>query len=218
MSGIAPESGTALLLLGALHGLNPGMGWLFAVALGLQERRRRALWGALPPLVAGHAAAIALAVAAAALLGRALPLGALEWLVAAMLIGLGTLKLVRHRHPRGGMRVGARDLTIWSLAMATAHGAGLMVLPLVLGAPEHAAHAAHTGHAGGMLLAGVAGASLPALSAAVLHSAGYLAATMLAAVLVYEKLGVGILRRAWVNVDLVWAGALIGTGVLTVLL
>jgi hypothetical protein len=102
--------------------------------------------------------------------------------------------------------------------MATAHGAGLMVLPLVLGSPGHATPAAHAGHTGGMLLAGVAGVSLPALSAALLHSAGYLAATMLAAVLVYEKLGVGILRRAWVNVDLVWAGALIGTGVLTVLL
>ncbi len=218
MSELGLESGTALLLLGAVHGLNPGMGWLFAVALGLQERRRRALWGALPPLAAGHAAAIAIAVAAAGLLGRALPVDALEWLVAALLIALGAIKLVRHRHPRGGMRVGARDLAIWSLAMATAHGAGLMVLPLVLGAPEHSLHSTDAGHAGWMAMAGVTGASLPALWATLLHSAGYLAATMLAAVLVYEKLGVGILRRAWVNVDLVWAGALMVTGVLTVLL
>ena len=218
MSEVGLESGTALLLLGAVHGLNPGMGWLFAVALGLQERRRRALWGALPPLAAGHAAAIAVAVGAAALLGRALPLGALEWVVAAMLVGLGAFKLVRHRHPRGGMRVGPRDLAIWSLAMATAHGAGLMVLPLVLASPEQAPHWSHAGHGGAVALAGLAGAGMPALSATLLHSAGYLAATMLAAVAVYEKLGVAILRRVWVNLDLLWAGALIATGVLTVLL
>lgn len=217
MSGLDLESGTALLLLGAVHGLNPGMGWLFAVALGLQERRRAALWGAFPPLAAGHAAAIAAAVAVAVLLGRALPLDALEWIVAAMLAGLGVVKLVRHRHPRAGMRVGPRDLALWSLLMATAHGAGLMVLPLVLGSPEAATHGAHGAHTGGMTLASLAGsASAPAVTATLLHSAGYLAATLLLAVLVYERLGVGVLRRAWVNVDLVWAVALIATGVLTV--
>jgi hypothetical protein len=212
MSGIELESGTALLLLGAVHGLNPGMGWLFAVALGLQERRRSALWGALPPLAAGHGAAIAGAVLVAALLGRAIPLEPLEWVVGGMLVGLGALKLVRHRHPRGGMRVGARDLTLWSLAMATAHGAGLMVLPVVLARPA----AAHAAHLPGMTLASVAGAGEAAWSATALHTVGYLAATMVAAVLVYEKLGVGVLRRVWVNVDLVWAVALIATGVLTV--
>jgi hypothetical protein len=207
------ESGTALFALGAVHGLNPGMGWLFAVALGLQERDRRALWRALPPLALGHAGAIALAVGVAALLGRALPAARLEWLVAALLVGLGGYKLLRHGHPRGGMRVGPRDLAIWSLLMATVHGAGLMALPFVLQAPQHAAHG------GGMLLAGPAAiGSLPGWSATLIHSGGYLAATMLAAVLVYEKLGVGVLRRAWVNVDLVWAGALIVTGVLVPLL
>jgi hypothetical protein len=206
MTELTLESGTALVALGAVHGLNPGMGWLFAVALGLQERRRAALWGALPPLAAGHAAAIGLAVLAAALIGRALPLAALEWTVAAMLVGLGVMKLVRHRHPRGGMRVGPRELAAWSMAMATAHGAGLMVLPLVLAGPESAMH--HGAHAGqeGMVVS------------TVLHSAGYLAATMLAAVVVYERLGVGVLRRVWVNVDLVWAVALVGTGGLTLVL
>lgn len=204
---------TALLALGAVHGLNPGMGWLFAVALGLQERRRAALWGALPPLAAGHAAAILAAVVAAGLLGRALPLAVLEWVVAGLLIGLGASKLVRHRHPRGGMRVGPRDLALWSLAMATAHGAGLMVLPVVLGAPG-TVHAHH----GGIAMAGVSAAGAAAWSATLLHSLGYLVATMLAAVVVYEKLGVGVLRRLWINVDLVWAGALIATGVLTVVL
>jgi hypothetical protein len=217
MSGLGLESGAALLALGAVHGLNPAMGWLFAVALGLQERRRAALWRALPPLAAGHAAAIAIAVAAAAALGRAVPLGVLQWVVGVALVALGGFKLLRHRHPRGGMRVGPRDLAVWSLLMATAHGAGLMVLPVVLSAPEPSHAWSHPGH-GGMVLAGIAGAGLPGWSATLLHSAGYLAATMLAAVLVYEKLGVGVLRRVWVNVDLIWAGALIGTGVLTVML
>ncbi|MEZ0334587.1 MAG: hypothetical protein ACAI18_11305 [Gemmatimonadales bacterium] len=214
MTGLGFGSETALLALGAVHGLNPGMGWLFAVALGLQERDRRALWRALPPLALGHAAAIAIAVGGAAALGLVLPAEQLRWLVAAMLVVLGGFKLVRHQHPRGGMRVGARDLALWSLLVATAHGAGLMVLPLVLQTPEHAAHAAH----GGMLLAGPAAGRLSEWSATLLHSAGYLAVTMLLAVVVYEKLGVGVLRRAWVNLDLVWAGALIVTGVLTPIL
>jgi hypothetical protein len=212
MTGWDLHSGTALLLLGAAHGLNPGMGWLFAVALGLQERRRGALWGALPPLAAGHAGAILAALAAAALLGTALPITLVEWIVGVMLIALGGMRSLRHRHPRGGMRVGPRDLALWSLAMATAHGAGLMVLPLVLAAPV----SSHAAHLDGVAMAGVMGTGgMSAWSATALHSAGYLAATMLAAVVVYEKLGVGVLRRVWVNVDLVWGVALVVTGVLT---
>ena len=213
MTGIDLDTGTALLALGAVHGLNPGMGWLFAVALGLQERRRAALWGALPPLAVGHAGAILAALAAAALLGRALPVEFLEWIVAGLLLSLGIAKLRRHRHPRGGMRVGPGDLALWSLAMATAHGAGLMVLPVVLGAPD----AVQAGHHGGIAMAGLSVPGSATWTATLLHSAGYLGATMLAAVLVYERLGVGVLRKVWVNVDLVWAVALIVTGVLTVL-
>jgi hypothetical protein len=209
------QAQAALVALGAVHGLNPGMGWLFAVALGLQERSRRALWRALPPLALGHAGAIALALAGAAILGQALPLSGLRWAVAAVLVGLGVFRLMRHTHPRGGLRVGARDLAVWSLLMATAHGAGLMVLPLVL--PGGEAPAAHTTHAG-MQLAGLVPALAPGWSATLLHTAGYLGVTMLLAVLVYERLGVAVLRRAWVNLDLVWAGALIVTGVLTALL
>jgi hypothetical protein len=212
MTGLGAEA--ALVGLGAVHGLNPGMGWLFAVALGLQERSRRALWRALPPLALGHAGAIALALAVAAGLGQALPVQGLRWTVAAALVGLGLLRLVRHAHPRGGFRVGGRDLALWSLLMATAHGAGIMVLPVVL--PTSAAPAAHGAH--GMVLAGL-GAGLPVgWAATVLHTAGYLSMTMIAAVVVYERLGVGVLRRAWINLDLVWSGALILTGTLTALL
>ena len=111
------------------------------------------------------------------------------------------------------MRVGPRDLALWSLAMATAHGAGLMVLPVVLAVPD----SAHAAHAGGVAMAGMTGAyGVSAWSATALHSAGYLAATMLAAVVVYERLGVGIVRRVWVNVDLIWGAALVVTGILTV--
>jgi hypothetical protein len=213
MSGLGTD--TALVALGAVHGLNPGMGWLFAVALGLQERRRRALWRALPPLALGHAGAIGLALAAAAALGEALPATSLRWLVAAVLISLGGFRLLRHSHPRGGLRVTGRDLALWSLLMATAHGAGVMILPLVL--PGPGAAAPHMGHAG-MTMAGMTSGLGPGWSATLLHTVGYLGMTMLAAVLVYERLGVGVLRRAWINLDLVWAGALIATGVLTAVL
>src|SRR5882724_9618577 len=120
-----------LVALGAWHGVNLGMGWLFAVSRGLQERRGGAVVGALPPIALGHGLAIALALAVVAIGRASVPLTALRWLTAALLVGAGALRLVRHHHPRWvGMRVGFRDLTLWSFLMATAHGAGLMLLPL----------------------------------------------------------------------------------------
>ena len=222
----------ALALLGAFHGINPAMGWLFAVALGMQEERRRAVWGALLPLAVGHTLAIVLAVAAATAVGLVVPPRYLTWLVAATLLGFGAFRLVRHRHPRwGGMRVGPRDLAIWSLLMATAHGAGLMALPFVLRASAPTAHAGHAGHAAAgaatagahashaaLLAADVSGSHLAGLMAALAHTAGYLLVTGVVAVVVYEKVGLRVLRRAWVNLDVLWALALIATGVLTPLL
>jgi hypothetical protein len=203
----------ALALLGALHGLNPGMGWLFAVALGLQERDRRAVWGALLPMAVGHAAAIGAAVAIAWAIGWALPATTVRWGVAATLLGFGLFRLTRHRHPRwAAMRVSRGDLVLWSFLMASAHGAGLMALPLVLTASTFAGHAAQH-H---IVSAGVVPATLDVgLIATGIHTAGYLAVTMLLAVAVYERLGLRVLRAAWVNLDLVWGAALIGTGVLT---
>jgi hypothetical protein len=203
----------ALALLGALHGLNPGMGWLFAVALGLQERDRRAVWGALLPMAVGHAAAIGAAVAVAAALGMALPPTAIRWGVALTLLSFGLFRLARHRHPRwAAMRVSRGDLAVWSFLMATAHGAGLMALPLVLSASAVAGHGAHR-H---MVSAGVVPGTLDVgLIATGVHTVGYLAVTMLLAVAVYERLGLRVLRSAWVNLDLVWGAALIGTGLLT---
>ena len=119
--------------LGAFHGINPAMGWLFAVARGLQEGSRRAAWGTMAPLAAGHFAAIAAAVAVALLAGQIITGEILRWPLAALLIGLGSYQLVRHRNPRyRGMRVGPWQLAVWSFLMASMHGAGLMVIPLFL--------------------------------------------------------------------------------------
>jgi len=226
-----------LLLLGAWHGSNPGMGWLFAVALGLQEQKGSAVWRALWPLALGHGLAIGAAVLLAMLVGFILPLGVLKWAVAAVLVGLGVYRLFRSRHPRyGGMRVKPKELALWSFLMASAHGAGLMVLPLVLGmtagpsatgstaSPHGFAHAstavaaaAHIGHGGHamMLLSVLPDGHLAGLAATLAHTVGYLVVMGLIAVLVYEKLGLRLLRTLWFNLDTVWAGTLILAGVLT---
>lgn len=204
-----------ILALGAIHGINPAMGWLFAVALGLQEEDRRRVWGALGPLALGHALAVAGAVAAAALLGRVVPLAALKWAVAATLLVVGVAHLLRHRHPaRGGMQVGWRDLTVWSFLVASAHGAGLMVVPFVLDAAVGAPGAGVAGSAA-TLSGGLPPEPLAGLAATAVHTGAYLLVTGLVAVLVYEKLGLRLLRTAWLNLDLLWAGALIATAVLT---
>jgi hypothetical protein len=200
-------SWTALLFLGAFHGINPGMGWLFAVALGMQERRRSAIWRAMLPLTLGHMLAIGTAILIAALAGVAIPAHQLKYPVAALLIGLGAYRLFRHRHPRlGGMRVGMPGLTVWAFLMATVHGAGLMVLPIFLGMAAPAMAASCHAAAGGSRSAGVA------FLATAVHTAGYLSVTAAAAWIVFERLGLGLLRKAWVNMDLIWAAALLATG------
>ena len=215
MSGemMTTTSWAMLVALGAFHGINPGMGWLFAVALGMQERRRGAVIRALVPLGAGHALAVAGAMAVALAIGFVIPLGWLRWPIAGVLVSLGILRLFRHRHPRfAGMRVSMGRLTMWSFLMASAHGAGLMVVPVFmsLSMPAAGEHAHHMPPAG----AGTGAAFL----ATGLHSLSYLAVTAFIAVLVFEKLGVGILRRAWFNLDLIWSAALIATGTLTLML
>src|SRR5205823_4482651 len=122
-----------LLFLGAFHGINPGMGWLFAVALGMQENRSAAVWRAIVPIGIGHACAVAAAVVLVLLAGIVLPADGLRWPIAGILIALGVARLLRHRHPRyGSMRIGVAGLAVWSFLVATAHGAGLMVLPVWL--------------------------------------------------------------------------------------
>jgi hypothetical protein len=131
---MGPTALWLMLLLGAYHGINPGMGWLFAVALGMQEQKGSAVARALVPIALGHALAIGCVVLGAAFLGMALPREAIRYPVAALLFGLGIFSLVRHHRPRWvRTQVGFRDLTVWSFLMASAHGAGLMLLPVLLG-------------------------------------------------------------------------------------
>ena len=210
----------SILVLGAVHGINPAMGWLFAVSLGLQAQSGRAVWRALGPLALGHALAVAAALAVAVALGVVVPESWLRWMAAGALLGFGIFHLVPHRHPgsrRGGMTVGAKDLTIWSFVIASAHGAGLMVLPFVLG-PSSGAPTASPTHAHVSLLSMHAGALGEAgLLAALLHTASYLAVAGLVAWVVYRKLGLRLLRTAWLNVNLIWALALIMTALVTAL-
>ena len=217
---IAMWSWLVLFLLGAYHGLNPAMGWLFAVALGLQEKSSRAITNALMPLGLGHLLSVAVVVGLAKAAQFALPLGTVRILAAIALVIFSIDKLVRRRHPRWvGMRVNARDLTFWSFLMASAHGAGLMLLPFVLSNSMQAMPVGHDHH---MMLASAmpsqTGMTMRWCLLIGLHTLGYLSATTALALVVYHKLGVAVLRRAWFNLELLWIGALLATGILTLVI
>jgi hypothetical protein len=192
----------ALFLLGAWHGINPAMGWLFAVALGLQRQNSRAVWQSLLPIAAGHVLAIGAVVALALTAGAAVPLQYARWFVAVLLFAFGLFRLFWGKHPRwGGMQVGFRDLTIWSLLAASAHGAGFMLLPIFLGmSAVHGEHLAHL-HQIPSGFAGIAAVSI--------HTLAYLLVTGVVAWLVYTRIGLAVLRRAWFNVDRIWAISLL---------
>jgi hypothetical protein len=205
-------SWVVLALLGAFHGANPAMGWLFAVARGLQERSRAAVMGSLLPLAGGHALAIAVVVALFGVLGSVVGPGALRLSSGAVLIGFGAFKLAKPlAHPRWvGMRVGGGQLTLWSFLMASAHGAGLMLVPAFGGIAALTAVRAdpHVAAAGlALTSASVAGAAVA------VHTAAMLAVTALVAVVVFDHVGVAFLRKAWFNIDLLWAAALVLSGV-----
>ena len=200
----------ALAGLGIYHGLNPAMGWLFAVALGLQERRLAAVLQALLPIAVGHELAVAVVGAAELVAARDL----LRATGAIVLVGFGLFKLLKPRsHPKWvGMKVSRWDLVLWSFLMSSAHGAGLMLFPFLMGLPTPAAEDL-SGH---LLPHDLVGASLlTGLTAVVLHTLAMLAAMAAIAVLVYTRLGVMVLRKAWVNLDPLWAAALILAGLLT---
>ena len=195
----------ALVLLGAYHGVNPGMGWLFAVARGLQEKNRRAVLGSLLPIAVGHEASIVIVVVAVSLTQQFLPPFVVRLIAALVLVSFGVYKLARPRsHPGGfGMRVGPGGLAAWSFLMSSAHGAGLMLAPVLLGLPVYAAY--HS----------LREISLQAVAAASLHVAAMLLVMGIVSVIVYEKIGVRILRRGWFNLDLGWSLVLIASGMIT---
>jgi len=200
VSGLWPW--LTLFGLGAFHGINP----------------------ALPPIALGHALSIGIIIAAVLLARVTVPPFALKIAAAAILFAFGLYRLFRSRHPNWvGMRVGFGDLTLWSFVMASAHGAGLMLIPLFLKsapqtlAPHTGPMALHMHAACGLDFANFSTPSLLTSSIAV-HTFGYLLVTGVVAMLVYEKLGVGMLRRAWFNVDLFWMLALMATGLFILLL
>ena len=203
----------SLITLGVFHGVNPGMGWLFAVAIGLQERSRSALLRALPLIALGHEASVAVAAVIIELTGSLVS----RWMVTAgagcILVGFGLWLLLRHRHFRWmGMRLRPRELVLWSFLMSSAHGAGLMLAPVLLdaGSSPRAQPLAEFLHTGGLAHSVIAG-----LAAAGAHSLAMLVAMGVVAGGVYEVVGLGILRKAWINLDRIWAMALVAAGVAT---
>ncbi|RZU49104.1 hypothetical protein EV385_0839 [Krasilnikovia cinnamomea] len=210
----------ALAVLGAFHGLNPAMGWLFAVARGMQERSRRVLLGSLPPIAAGHLASVAIVaalVSATASLGAARAVGVGGGV---LLVGYGLWRLLSRRHFRwAGMRLSAYQLAGWSFLMSSAHGAGLMLLPVLLRGPLPAGAGGHGGHPVAVASAGAAGtpgAALQGLAAAGVHTVAMLAVMAACASVVYEYVGLAVLRRAWFNVDRLWAAVLVAAGAVTI--
>ncbi|MCX4471996.1 hypothetical protein C5N14_17960 [Micromonospora sp. MW-13] len=206
----------ALAGLGAFHGLNPAMGWLFAVGRGLQERSRRMLVTSLLPIALGHLASVGLVAALVSATRSVVASTTVAVVGGLLLVGFGLWQLLSRQHFRwAGMRPSNAQLAGWSFLMSSAHGAGLMLLPVLLAEPVAAGgHGGHGGHAGQLSAAPVG--ALPGLAAAGVHTVAMFGVALAAAVAVYEVLGVGVLRRAWFNVDRLWAGVLVVAGVITV--
>jgi hypothetical protein len=207
-----------LALLGAYHGLNPAMGWLFALSIGLQERRRSAVIGALFPIALGHALAIMVAILLLRFAQHFIPISIQKPAVALVLFALGGYRILRASHPRrAGLRVGRKDLFLWSFLMASAHGAGLMLLPILMSQPMQAMPHPMAAHSltGTMPVAPafwnapVAGLAVFVHTVSMLTVAGILALLFFES---YEKMGLRLLRHAWVNFDLLWAIALLVAG------
>ena len=203
----------ALTALGAFHGLNPAMGWLFAVARGMQERSRRVLFGSLPPIAAGHLASVAIVAAVVSATRSVVTANVVGIVGGAVLVGFGLWRLLSERHFRwAGMRLSTPQLAAWSFLMSSAHGAGLMLLPVLATTPVPGG-----GHHHGGATAPPTGA-LDGLAAAGVHTGAMLAVMALCATVVYEFVGVSVLRKAWFNMDKLWAGVMVGAGALTIAL
>jgi hypothetical protein len=212
-----------MMVFGAYHGLNPGMGWLFALSVGLQRRSDRAIWSSLLPIAAGHAFSLLVVALLVIVSANFISTPMLEIGTALVLIGFGVYKIFNYyRHPRWvGMQVGMRDLTWWSFLMATAHGVGLMIAPLVLamtlpsvGMDMHSTvmagdHMAHHHH--------MLGPNLGIALGILVHTLAMLAVMALVAWVVYKRFGLQILRSHWINFDLIWAAALLIVGTIALL-
>ncbi|WP_242892060.1 hypothetical protein [Actinomadura litoris] len=201
----------ALVALGAFHGLNPAMGWLFAVARGLQERSRSLVLQSLPAIAAGHAASVGAVAVLVALTRSVLATQTLAIGGGVLLVGFGLWRLLSQRHFRWvGMRISLWQLAGWSFLMSSVHGAGLMLLPVLTSSGTAPAGHDHGLHASGSALS--TGVFVTAV-----HTLAMFTVAGVVAVAVYEILGLAVLRRAWFNLDRLWAAALIGAGTITVL-
>jgi hypothetical protein len=200
----------ALVGLGLFHGVNPAMGWLFAVALGLNRHSRKIVLLSLVPIALGHAASVAAVLAAVLALGLIIDHTSLMRLGALVLIGWALWHALygHRRRVRVGLQTGLAGLALWSFLMASAHGAGLMLIPVVVPLCLSAAPAQELTATG----------SIPiALAALGVHTATMLATIGLIAVVVYNFVGVAFLRRGWVNLDLIWTAALVVSGAILLL-
>jgi hypothetical protein len=199
----------AVVASGLYHGINPGMGWPLAVSAGLMERSSRALLAALFPLWLGHLLATLLVILPFALL-----LMLVEWQrqiqisAGLLVIGFGVLRLLHRRHPRALARIPPTQLALWSFAVAIAHGAGLMLVPIYLGLCQTSD--LDGGHAAAATL--IHANLALALLVSVVHSAAMIVAGGCSAWLVYRYLGLKFLARSWFNLDTVWAVSLIVVG------
>jgi hypothetical protein len=204
--------------LGAYHGVNPAMGWLFAVSRGMQERSRRAVVRSLVPIAIGHELSIALVALLVVGLEVVADSSTLRIVAAAALFGFGIFRFVKPRaHFRWtSMRVSDRELTLWSFLMSTAHGAGLMIAPVLIGLQgsiDRSGARAHD-HADLGLLNASIGTGAVGIA---LHVVAMLAVMGVVAVVVYERLGLKVLRTAWLNTDALWAGAFVLAAFITLL-
>jgi hypothetical protein len=190
-----------LAALGAFHGLNPAMGWLFALALGLQRRSEWAIVRALVFITAGHAASVLLVASILFLMGAFVPLRWVRLASGGVLLVFGMYKLFRYyRHPRWvGMQVGARDLFMWSFLMASAHGAGLMLAPIILGMPMNfaASNQEDLAHHGEFI--NLSGTSTVWGLGLGVHTMAMLLVMLPVALAVYKKVDLAFLRRGWIN-------------------
>ncbi|MGO4685411.1 hypothetical protein [Hyphomicrobium sp. 2TAF46] len=200
----------AVIVSGIYHGINPGMGWPLAVSAGLMERRQAALFRALGILAGGHFAAMAIILLPFSLLTTLVSWSRQIQISASLLvIGFGVFLFFNRRHPRALARIPPAKLALWSFAIAMAHGAGLMLLPIYLGLCS-ASQPLDPGHEAAIALA--SHNLTLALGVAAIHTAAMIAAGGIIAWSVYRYLGLQILSKLWINLDAFWALSLIAVG------
>lgn len=225
----------ALVVLGAFHGLHPGMGWLLAVSRGLQEGGRAQVLWSLPAIALGHAGSVAVAAVAITVTGSVTASVLFPVLGGGVIVLVGLVMLLfRHHFHWREVRMPLWQLGAWSFLMASAHGAGLMLMPVLAGNLSHS-HVEGGGHhhhgaAGAAPVdpgtvnaeSGTAGAAeavegawslwdatLLGLAATGVHTLAMFAATGVAALIAYDFLGVHALRWKGVTMDRIWALTLI---------